>query len=438
MSQTKYLAKYAEPEWRLVEKWNGEWDAAVALPLVDESERFGDLLTSLSAAAQKSDKHVLAIIVVNARPDHPPAVRTGNAQTLRRLGSRGEELFFSRHSKWLELAVFDRTSPGREFPVGEGVGLARKLGCDLALGLRACGKLRSDLVSTTDGDVRVGEDYFQVGEAPSVTWGIGSLPVAAYAHPYAHHFDPQGDPIGARALTLYEIYLRYYVEGLRLAGSPYAFPTIGSTLTIHLDAYAQVRGFPKLLAAEDFYILSKLSTVGKIHIPRGARITIAQRPSDRVPFGTGKSMEKIGQILREENPYQLYHPHIFRLLGETLRALDGFADHRDADRVKEAIARADATWGNTLVELLESLGTFRAIEIAGRTRKHAPDIRRHLQTWFDAFKTLKFTHGLRDRGLSNVPYAEAARHFIDGKSDREILEGLRQSAERAGGWAGGY
>src|SRR5690606_17786041 len=95
------------------------------------------------------------------------------------------------------------------------------------------------------------------------------------------------------ALVLYEISLRSYEYGLAYAGSPYAFQTLGSTLALNPAAYAKVRGFPKRLAGEDFYILNKLIKIGPIYLRNDRCLQIKDRPSQRVPFGTGTSVFKI-------------------------------------------------------------------------------------------------------------------------------------------------
>ena len=49
-----------------------------------------------------------------------------------------------------DVLVVDRTSAGRRFPNDQGVGLARKIGCDLALDFWAQGALSTEWIRTTD------------------------------------------------------------------------------------------------------------------------------------------------------------------------------------------------------------------------------------------------------------------------------------------------
>jgi hypothetical protein len=223
-------------------------------------------------------------------------------------------------------------------------------------------------------------------------------------HPFQH--DVEGEAHASH--VLYEIFLRYYVLGLRFAGSGYAFHTIGSTMGFRAEPYAMVRGFPRREAAEDFYLLNKLAKVGPI-LPGGGGVRLLPRRSARVPFGTGRATARIDDELSRGEAFRMLHPKGFRLLALWLEALDAFAAEPDTDRLKARVEN-HLPW-----ELLSDLGAGEALESARATRPRAGDRRRHLHTWFDAFKTLKFLHGLRDRGLSPLPYEEAAAlaPFVD-------------------------
>src|SRR5262249_38957583 len=146
------------------------------------------------------------------------------------------------------------SAPHHLLPEGQGVGLARKIGFDLAARLFAAGRLRSPFIHSTDADVRLPEDYFERAEEGAIA--------AALVYPFSHR--PEEDPVLARAVFLYEISLRYYVLGLAFAGSPHAYHTIGSAFAARASAYVSVRGFPKRDAAEDFYLLSKIAKVGPV------------------------------------------------------------------------------------------------------------------------------------------------------------------------------
>jgi hypothetical protein len=232
-------------------------------------------------------------------------------------------------------------------------------------------------------------DYFQFpAPAPDQT---------VWLHRFRHEstLHPQSE-----ALQLYEISIRYYVLGLRRARSPYAFHTVGSTITFNAHAYATVRGFPRREAAEDFYLLDKLAKLGPVVTRPGEPTELAFRPSDRVPFGTGKGMRQIAEDMASGKPFQLLHPECFENLGQWLHGLREFCVHRDVDKVRSAL-------GGGLARLLEGQGAFAALDVARRTRPEQRSLERHVHTWFDALRTLKLLHALRDAGLGRLPWRDA-------------------------------
>jgi hypothetical protein len=60
-----------------------------------------------------------------------------------------------------------------------------------------------------------------------------------------------------------------------------------------------------------------------------------------------------------------------------------------------------------LIDTLEKMGAFPAIREAIGRSGDAATMRRHFHTWFDAFRTLKLIHALRDGGLPSLHWREA-------------------------------
>ena len=230
-----------------------------------------------------------------------------------------------------DLLLIDRAEPGRTLPPKQGVGLARKIGADVALAWIADGSVETPLIWSTDADVVVPPDYF--------TRPLhASLDASAFVFPFTHRLE--GDASQRAAMRSYDQYLRYYLDGLRRAGSPYAFHTIGSTLCVGATAYAQVRGFPKRQAGEDFYLLNKLAKVGSIVTLTGQPIELSGRTSDRVPFGTGAAVRQIQAQRAQGSAYTVENPLVFDALGAWLELLD-HATHEDTfEALEDRPARA--------------------------------------------------------------------------------------------------
>jgi hypothetical protein len=426
----KYLASYAEKEIQGVHRIGRTFGHAIVIPAFDEAE---DLLRMLQSIPVGPLGDVLIILVINAPADAQPEVHSRSRELVTRLDARyGSEAFrtgapgfrWFAHPSGALLSV-NRTGY-RALPKGQGVGLARKIGCDVALELHIQGRLQSAWIHTSDADVELPPDYFE--RAPLVS--NGGAP-AALLYPFWHQCERS--PALADAMHRYEVFLRYYVLGLADAGSPYAFHTLGSTLAVHALAYAKVRGFPRRAAGEDFYMLNKLAKVGSIAQLEGAPLMISGRSSLRVPFGTGAALNQITAGSARGDQYKTYAPEVFLHLKVWLAALKLLSTDEGREDLDHYLCSAaqpyrgvDAT--KLSLEIAElgfpsALRRIRAISRDPRT------LARHLQTWFDAFRTLKLIHRLSRRfAKRELLDAVRAAPFTRGcATATEDLEALRRS-----------
>jgi hypothetical protein len=283
------------------------------------------------------------------------------------------------------------------------VGLARRIGNDVALALHQLGGVTSPWLASTDADARLPPGYFQLLDELPLQAPDGTRRVAL-TMPFWHV--PSGDEAVDRATAIYELSLRYYTLGLAAAGSPYAYESLGSTIVALADGYAEVRGFPRRQAAEDFYLLDKLAKVGSIHRPELPPIELRSRSSDRVPFGTGA---RVREIVTAGGGLSTYHPRVFELLGLTLGALRRAVVTRNEDEPLAGLRnRLDPGTLGAVSTALDELGTFEALrETLGASADPRVRLRR-LLTWFDALRTLRFIHLLEaPAGLGRLPVARA-------------------------------
>ena len=395
-SVTKYLGRWAEADARapgLAELAAlGPWDHAVVIPARREA---ADCLRVVAAPARRG--RCLCVLVVNAADD---PVDLASAEALcaeveaRPSAWRGVGLSLHELGDY-ELLLVDGCRGARRFGPREGVGRARKLGADLIVALAQLGALRHPWIHTTDADARLPSEHFErVVEAGTCV----PAPVAALA-PFWH--TPSGDARIDAATAAYELELRYYVAGLRHAGSPYAFHTIGSTISVHAPAYVAARGFPQREAGEDFYLLTKLAKLGPIAGLGGAPVEIRARRSTRAPFGTGPAVEaKLGGARSE-----VYDPRVFEVLAELEAALAAAARGEGLARL-EGLARA-----HELDELDRCVAAMRTL-----IERYPPtQLDRRLPEAFDGFHTLKLIHALTRARWPKLEWAQAvlAAPFID-------------------------
>ena len=410
---TKYLAVHAESSAQSGAHLAQRFAHVVVIPAYGEDEVLDRAIASVPNPEHGS---TLAIVVINAREDSPAAVKAINQATSTRLRAR-----YSEH-RWLnDDTLLCQTPFGAlalihvTLPRGQGVGLARKHGADLALGAWAAGLIDSSWIHCTDADVQLPSDYL----CPPQNSASAAL------HRFRHE---TSDPAAHAHARIYDLWLRLYVIGLHWAGSPYGFHTIGSTITVDAHSYAVVRGFPRRNAAEDFYFLNKLAKIGPVITAASAPLRIAARVSDRVPFGTGAA---IGLAQREGSGALplFYHPSTYVYLRTILNALQassstGYFDRHSLQQSlrKQALdpAPADAA--------MDALGFDAAVDKLLHASSSDPQQRRRaLHCWFDAFRTMKFIHHVRDNGVASVDArsALAAGQFLLGQQQPEIEDDIR-------------
>jgi hypothetical protein len=381
MALEKYLQQYAEAEADKLPSPPGKYRQALVIPAYRESSALLDQLQQLL-----DDNHnTLVILVINGPDDAPsaPGLAASVDEYYPLLGGNRVGRYYDADHNSALLAV-DRFSSGRTLPARQGVGLARKIGCDIACRLIHEGVIENPWIFSSDADVCWPADYFD--SAIRANPGASAL-----IYPFRHISEP-GENDGA--IQLYEFSLHYYVAGLRWAGSPYAYHTIGSTLAIHYLHYARVRGFPRRSGGEDFYILNKLAKSGPIETLRTPLLLIKDRPSDRVPFGTGPACSRIAALPHPMEQYPLYHPDCFSGLRRALRCMDRLASAPDSlHRWKTALQDAPLP---AYLATLQAMGFDQALQHAAQHSSEPGGFSRHLHNWFDASRTLKFIHALRD------------------------------------------
>jgi hypothetical protein len=411
-----YLEKYAPARRPLVAGELAGIDQVVAMPVLAEKDHLFVTLADLARNPEAEIRRTLVICAVNNRGPHLAAagIRENNRQTLLALhalvrGGPPPDGFVSDASlaanfaevlhSGLRVAYLDASSPGNEMPdKGGGVGMARKIAMDEALRVFEYANPAVKIVCCLDADTRVERNYLSAVRDSFEREGMKAA-VVAYAHP------EHSDYLHTVAIRSYEILLRYYVLGLRYAGSPYAFHTVGSTMACTADAYAVVRGMNTREAAEDFYFLTKLAKVCTIGRITATEIHPSARLSARVPFGTGRQMIRFLEEGRRE--YLLYDPRVFGVLKQWLAAVHAHPD-RDGRALQAAAEEIDAFLG-------AFLRTKRFDETWDKIRSNCRDgagLKRQFSSWFDGFKTLKLIHHLTEGGYPRVPMFAAVEGLI--------------------------
>ena len=365
-----------------------QWHHVLVIPCYREAPTLLQKLAALPAG----DGRTLVILVLN-RPDSDSDTQ---ANTELRSALQGPQLRCEERgavpvqclNAHTDLYLHDMESLRGPTPAARGVGLARKTGCDLALQWMVAGGFSSQWLCSTDADALLPSDYFEQldGAAPDAV---------AAVFPFRHV--PGGDQACDTATALYELRLHHYARGLEYAGSPYAFHTLGSCLAIRVEAYAQVRGYPKRSGAEDFYLLNKVAKLGPVARLHGDCIQLQSRHSTRVPFGTGPAVAAILATSEPQAATIFYHPQCFVALKVLLESLPELVHRPDQDIAPLLIRHGlDESLATQAQLALTAQGITAALAHCQRQSTTSEQFQRQFHQWFDAFRTLKFIHALRD------------------------------------------
>ena len=359
----KYLRTRATiSPWKLEGCRETGFQAAIVIPALAEADALPATLRSLERNPPDLLAKTLIIVVVNNRTTASPVEKAQNQRTLLWLQARS----CARSN----LAWVDAASSEFEFPVKEGVGLARKIGCDLAL--ERLDWAQDPLLISLDADTLVDGNYLQAIFAHFQT----ELGGAAYL-PFRHQAGES--QAQESAIREYELYLRSYRFGLAWAGSPYAFISIGSALACRARAYVAAGGMKRRQAGEDFYFLQQLVKTTGVSPLVGTLVRPAARYSDRVPFGTGRCIE--AKVEEKKSLYLLISRDSFLRLKSWLETVEAF----QAEPACVLLAKA--------AQISPVLGTFMAesdfSSVWQKLQRQAAGVQfmSAWHNWFDGLKT---------------------------------------------------
>ena len=408
-----YLRNYSVGEkWNLIAQNTENISQVVIIPAYAEKENIFSTLASLALNQPLSLEYSFILCVINNKKNSPASDIKNNQDTMecleallrkksvRKFSAERElyQLLLILADSKLKLGYIDASSSGYEMPSNTGgVGMARKNGMDMALRLLRNRSLLPNLILSLDADTLVQNDYlFSINNY--FTSRIKTA-IVAYEHQMPQNFEEQA------AICCYEIFLRYWVLGLRYAKSPWAFHSIGSTIATSTEAYLQVRGMNKREAGEDFYFLNKLAKIGKIHYIKDICVYPSARSSTRVPFGTGKRIYRFLSGNRQE--YLLYDPRIFVILAAWLELMKTSFEYAQ----EEILMKAERIHP-LLKNLLESCGFASAWSNIRRNAKDEKTLIRQYNDWFDGFKTLKLINYFTREVYPQINMFEALERIL--------------------------
>ena len=409
-----YLAKhqYSPPSVR--EPAHEALGLAVVIPCHDEPDVLGTLESLHRCARPRAA--VECLLVVNASESDDADLRARNRATVGAV--QGWQSRFDEPRFRVRVLDFPAL-PARH----AGVGLARKIGMDEALARFVAAGNPGGIIATLDADCTCDPSYLTSLEAHFEAHP-GALACTVY---FEHDVDSRLPDGLERAMTHYELFLRYYRQGLRYAGFPHACYTIGSCMAVRADAYARHGGMNRRKAGEYFYFLNKLMAVGGVTENNATRVMPGVRASTRTPFGTGRALN--ARLTDAGRAWLTYDPRVFRELAELVEAVDGYYE------VPPGEWREQPALSQCLGSFLLSHGIVdRHAEIRSNCASRA-SFRKRFFHWFDAFRALKFIHYASADAYPRQPLEHACSTLLvwsglqtsvdSGLAARDLLQLLR-------------
>ncbi len=380
------------PPWSISEAPSRNYSGAIVIPSLAEAANLPQTLESLSGNPAELMDRFMILVVVNQRADASAAEAADNIQTLESLPLWQQQFGLSN------LFWVDAATSGLELPPKQGVGLARKIGLDLAL--RSLDYCAGDpLLICLDADTTVQHDYLL-----AITQHFASSSAGGASIPYRHR--PASDPAGQSAIDRYELFLRVYVLGMSLAGSPYAFHTVGSAMACRASAYVAAGGMNRRLAGEDFYFLQQVHKSSGVAALTGTVVHPSPRSSHRVPFGTGRS---VGDMLCDgEQRLLFYQPVVFSIVEKWLGCVTNSCE-ADASAMLDAASGIDPVLGM----FMEEIGFGAAWENLQKNNRGADRFLTAFHGWFDAFRTMRLIHELSDRAYPRIAPEPAVAPLLE-------------------------
>jgi len=366
----------------------------VVIPAYNEPG-IGSLLDSLTLCT-KPDCEVEVIIIVNAPSYATPESIQNNKITIRAI----ETWKMNNTSCFFRLYVY---MTGPQINNKWGVGLARKTGMDEAVRRFNVLNNPDGVILNLDADCLVEKNYFE-----SVCNDLFKRRDRTACSIYFEH------PLSGsefqehiyKYITLYELHLRYYFQGLSFSGFPYVFHTIGSAIAVKALPYVKVGGMNRRQAGEDFYFVQKLvPSEGYVSI-NSSTVYPSPRVSFRVPFGTGASIGKLSE--GNLSSFLSYNALAFKELRSFFLMTERFY-HCSTDELNECyklfppglrLFIGEKEWQEKITEIKNNTSGL-------------PSFKKRFFGWFNMFKIVKYLNYVHIEFFEKVPVELSALQFLE-------------------------
>ena len=350
------------------------------------------LLNSL-AACNAPDCKVEVIVVVNAPANASLDDILNNKECIRNIENWKKKHF----DCFFRLYAFNAFKSSL---AGWGVGLARKTGMDEALRrFNNIGKPGGVIVNL-DADCTVAVNYFNSLANELLKRQDRSACSIYFEHPLQGN-----DETNFNFITWYELHLRYFLQGIKYAGFPFPFHTVGSAFAVKALNYIKAGGMNRRQAGEDFYFIQKLLPAGGYFALNNTTVYPSPRVSLRVPFGTGATVSKLTE--EKSEIYLTYNVQAFNELQLFFKSIDTYYTSKDE--------KSEYNY-SCLPPGLRSFIDFRKweenIQEIKRNTSGLQSFKKRFFGWFNMFKIVKYMNRVHPDTFEKVPVNESASDLV--------------------------
>jgi hypothetical protein len=388
-----YLEERALFPQKLIEAHDEDTGIIVVVPAYDEPD-INKLLDSL-AKCTEPECSTEVIIVINAPDDAPAESLENNTKTFNNIESwksENKSCFFRLYAFIIEHSSIK----------GWGVGLARKTGMDEAIRRFNSIDRPEGVILNLDADCTVEKNYFLAVSRELLKKSDRSACSIYFEHPLSGIDYPEAI---YKYITLYELHLRYYFQGLAYSGFPYVFHTVGSAIAVKALTYIKAGGMNRRQAGEDFYFIQKLVPAGGYFNLNSTIVYPSPRASARVPFGTGAS---IGKLDADQSSTLLtYNIQAFKELARLFEHVDALFECS----VQELADQYRSLPKGLRLFIDEKDWTKKITEIKSNT-SGLLSFRKRFFEWFNMFKIVKYLNYVHTEFFEKKPVDIAASELL--------------------------
>lgn len=158
-------------------------------------------------------------------------------------------------------------------------------------------------------------------------------------------------------------------------------------------------------AGEDFYFLQKIIPHGNFLELNSTCIIPSPRPSDRVPFGTGRAMSK---HLDNNEPFTTYQLESFLELKTFFSLIEPFYNTTTVNDINTLISQLP----QTIKTFLLQNNATNAILSVKKNSASLKAYRKRFFLWFDAFALLKYMNFSNENTYKRQPVIQEAEKLL--------------------------